>query len=335
MKKHAGESAPIQRCQVHKRRNVLDHLTDEQKPAVAKKLNAAYALEDYAAAKQALNMLHRELMDLNPSAARSLGEGMEETLTVHRLHVPPQLRKTLASTNVIESAFSIVEQVCKNVKRWHGGDQRERWVGSGLLVAQKQFRRVTGLQTDSGAHQRTGSAGAAQARSCQAEKGVVKWVTREPLLSTELRAFPQVRFGSASLVESVRFGGADGLDLQQGLQTVLDSVKQRADALEGVRQLYSTGPVSLHMYGDRFDRNAYTSLVDIALEEGQQLKCNFGTSEEREQALDALKTAKAIVVDITVLATLRLLDLTKVLSSQKFKFIIFPGHPAHTSRDVD
>jgi transposase-like protein len=146
VKKHAGESAAIQRCQVHKRRNVLDHLTDEQKPAVATKLNEAYALEDYAAAKLALNMLHRELMDLNPSAARSLGEGMEETLTVHRLHVPTQLRKTLASTNVIESAFSIVEQVCKNVKRWHGGDQRERWVGSGLLVAQNQFRRVTGYK---------------------------------------------------------------------------------------------------------------------------------------------------------------------------------------------
>ena len=144
VRKYAGESAPIQRCQVHKRRNVLDHLTDEQKPSVAKKLNAAYALEDYAAAKQALNALHRELMDLNPSAARSLGEGLEETLTVHRLHVPPQLRKTLASTNVIESAFSIVERVCANVKRWHAGDQRERWVGSGLLVAEKQFRRVQG-----------------------------------------------------------------------------------------------------------------------------------------------------------------------------------------------
>ena len=65
---------------------------------------------------------------------------------MHRLHVPTQLRKTLASTNVIESAFSIVEQVCRNVKRWHGGDQRERWVGSGLLVAEKQFRRVTGLR---------------------------------------------------------------------------------------------------------------------------------------------------------------------------------------------
>jgi putative transposase len=146
VKKHPGESAAIQRSQVHKRRNVPDHLTDEQKPGVAKKLNAAYALEDYAAAKQALNVVHRELMDLNPSAARTLGEGLEEMLTVHRLHLPKQLRKTMASTNVIESAFSIVEHVCRNVKRWHGGDQRERWVGSGLMVAEKQFRRITGYK---------------------------------------------------------------------------------------------------------------------------------------------------------------------------------------------
>ncbi len=144
VKNHAGEAAQIQRCQVHKRRNVLDHLPEDQKPLVATRLNAAYALEDYEAAKQALQGLHRELMDLNPSAARSLGEGMEETLTVHRLRVPLQLRMTLANTNVIESAFSVVERVCSNVKRWHGGDQRERWVGSGLLVAEKQFRSVKG-----------------------------------------------------------------------------------------------------------------------------------------------------------------------------------------------
>jgi transposase-like protein len=144
VKKYAGESAPIQRCQVHKRRNVLDHVTDENKPLIARKLNAAYAMEDYTAARQALDGLHRELMHLNPSAARSLAEGLEETLTVHRLHVPQQLRMTLASTNVIESAFSIVETVCRNVKRWHGGDQRERWIGSGLLIAQKQFRRARG-----------------------------------------------------------------------------------------------------------------------------------------------------------------------------------------------
>lgn len=146
VKKYAGKAAVIQRCQVHKRRNVLDHLREEQQPSVAKKLNAAYAMEDHAAAKLALTQLHRDLMDLNPSAARSLEEGLEETLTVHRLHLPSRLRKTLASTNVIESAFSIVERVCSNVKRWHGGDQRERWVGSGLLVAEKQFRRVQGYK---------------------------------------------------------------------------------------------------------------------------------------------------------------------------------------------
>jgi putative transposase len=146
VKKYAGDTAPIQRCQVHKRRNVLDHLAEEHQPAVARKLNAAYAEEDHATAQRMLDQLHRELMDLNPSAARSLGEGLEETLTVHRLHLPPRLRQTLASTNPIESAFSIVERVCANVKRWHGGDQRERWVGSGLLVAEKQFRRIQGYK---------------------------------------------------------------------------------------------------------------------------------------------------------------------------------------------
>jgi putative transposase len=113
VKTHAGDSALIQRCQVHKRRNVLDHLPEDQKPLVAQKLNAAYAMDNYEAAKLALNKLHRELMDFNPSAARSLAEGMEETLTVHKLQIPPQLRQTLASTNVIESAFSVVEKVCR------------------------------------------------------------------------------------------------------------------------------------------------------------------------------------------------------------------------------
>jgi putative transposase len=78
VKNHAGESALIQRCQVHKRRNVLDHLPEDQKTLVAAKLNAAYVMENYDAAKQALNGLHRELMDLNPSAARSLAEGWKK-----------------------------------------------------------------------------------------------------------------------------------------------------------------------------------------------------------------------------------------------------------------
>src|SRR5258707_15719589 len=99
---------------------------------------------EYDDAKRALERLHRELMDINPSAARRLEEGMEETLTVHKLRVPDQLRSTLCCTNVIESAFSIAETVCRNVKRWRDGDHIERWVGSGLLVAERQFRRVIG-----------------------------------------------------------------------------------------------------------------------------------------------------------------------------------------------
>lgn len=146
VRRHAGEAAFIQRCQVHKRRNVIDHLPEEHKQAVKKKMQNAYAMTAYVEAKPALERLHRELMDLNPSAARSLAEGMEETLTVHRLGIPHKLRRSLASTNVIESAFSIVETVCRNVKRWRDGDQIERWVGSGLLVAERQFRKVQGYQ---------------------------------------------------------------------------------------------------------------------------------------------------------------------------------------------
>ena len=109
-----------------------------------RKLQNAYALAENADAKSTLEKLHRKLMELNPSAARSLEEGIEEIITVHKLRVPDQLRRTLSSTNVIESAFSIVETVCRNVKRWRQGDQIERWVGSGLLVAEQQFRKVIG-----------------------------------------------------------------------------------------------------------------------------------------------------------------------------------------------
>jgi len=146
VRRHAGEAAFIQRCQVHKKRNVVDHLPEEHKADVRRKLQNAYAMVDYADAKRALERLHHELMHLNPSAARSLEEGFEETLTVHKLRVPDQLRRTLSCTNVIESAFSIVETVCRNVKRWREGDQIERWVGSGLLVAEQQFRKVIGYR---------------------------------------------------------------------------------------------------------------------------------------------------------------------------------------------
>jgi putative transposase len=146
VRRHAGEAAFIQRCQVHKKRNVVDHLPEEHKAGVRRKLQNAYSMADYGDAKRALERLHHELMHLNPSAARSLEEGLEETLTVHKLRVPDQLRRTLSCTNVIESAFSIVETVCRNVKRWRDGDQIERWVGSGLLVAEQQFRKVIGYR---------------------------------------------------------------------------------------------------------------------------------------------------------------------------------------------
>jgi transposase-like protein len=142
VRRHAGEAAFIQRCQVHKKRNVIGHLPEEHQADVKRKIQNAYAMVDYGEAKRALDRLHRELMDINPSAARSLEEGLEETLTVHKLRVPEQLRRTLSSTNVI--AFSIVETVCRNVKRWRDGDQIERWVGSGLVVAERQFRKVIG-----------------------------------------------------------------------------------------------------------------------------------------------------------------------------------------------
>jgi transposase-like protein len=146
VRRHAGESAFIQRCQVHKKRNVADHLPEEHKADVRRKLQNAYSMAHYEDAKRALERLHLELMHLNPSAARSLEEGLEETLTVHKLRVPDQLRRTLSCTNVIESAFSIVETVCRNVKRWRDGDQIERWVGSGLLIAEQQFRKVIGFR---------------------------------------------------------------------------------------------------------------------------------------------------------------------------------------------
>ena len=142
----AGKAAVVQRCQVHKIRNVIEHLTEEHRGHVRQKLHCAYGMREYADARRGLDLLLRELMDLNPSAAKSLEEGMEETLAVHRLRVPPTLRTSLASTNLIESAFSVVETVCRNVKRWQGGDQHLRWVGSGLLYAESRWNRVHGYR---------------------------------------------------------------------------------------------------------------------------------------------------------------------------------------------
>jgi putative transposase len=146
VRRHAGEAALIQRCQIHKRRNVLDQLPDECQSGIERKLLAAYAMLGEADARRALDQVHRELERINPSAARSLDEGREETLTVHKLKMPEMLRKSLASTNIIESAFSVAEELCRRVKRWREGDHRERWAGSALLLAESKFRRVKGYR---------------------------------------------------------------------------------------------------------------------------------------------------------------------------------------------
>jgi putative transposase len=145
--KMAGKCAVIQGCQVHKIRNVVEHLTQEHQMSVRIKLRNAYQMRDYADAKRALDSLLHQLMHLNPSAARSLEEGMQETLTMQRLRVPSKLRVSLASTNMIESAFSSVETICRNVKRWYGGDQYLRWIASALLLwAESRWHRIHGYR---------------------------------------------------------------------------------------------------------------------------------------------------------------------------------------------
>ena len=93
-----------------------------------------------------LATVQRQLERLNPSAARSLREGLEETLTVHRLGVGEALRKTLSTTNPIESCLSMVRAVTSRIKQWRRGDMRQRWVAVSLLEAERRFRRVRGYR---------------------------------------------------------------------------------------------------------------------------------------------------------------------------------------------
>jgi len=103
-------------------------------------------MAEYTVAKAELGKVFRQLERINPSAARSLEEGMEETLTVHRLGAGGLLRRSLVSANPIESCFSIVEKVAGNVKRWRAGNQALRWTATGLLEAEKTFRKVKGYR---------------------------------------------------------------------------------------------------------------------------------------------------------------------------------------------
>ena len=141
-----GHECPVQRCQIHKRRNVVDHLSKEYQRSVDQRLRTAYAMNDYDQAMKQLLKTVTWLDRINPSAANSLREGLEETLTLHRLGLPEGIRKSLQSTNLIESAFSVAQTVTGRVKRWRGGDMRLRWMASGLLAAEQKFRKIRGYQ---------------------------------------------------------------------------------------------------------------------------------------------------------------------------------------------
>jgi transposase-like protein len=138
-----GEVALVQRCQIHKLRNVLDHLPERQRPWVKAILQRAYR-SDGAMAKRLLQDLARRLDPDYPSAAESVREGLDETLTVLGLGLSDRLRQSLATTNAAESLISRTRHVKRNVKRWRGGRMVLRWVAAGVLEAAKGFRRLKG-----------------------------------------------------------------------------------------------------------------------------------------------------------------------------------------------
>jgi putative transposase len=134
----------IQRCQLHKLRNVTDRLPDAVASTAAKRMRAAYRNPDPLVAQADLEALARELDRSHPGAAASLREGLAETLTIGRLGVPPTLARTLRSTNSIESMIEICRDHAVNVKRWRDGQMVLRWIAAGMSEAAKQFRRVNG-----------------------------------------------------------------------------------------------------------------------------------------------------------------------------------------------
>ena len=139
-----GKRALIQRCLLHKERNILDYLPKTMHAEVRRRLRAALGLKDAERAKESLVGVQNWLRSISDSAADSLKEGLEECLTVHRLGVTGPLRKTLQTTNPIESAFDFVRTLTNRVKRWTGSSMILRWVGTGLTKAEQQFRRVKG-----------------------------------------------------------------------------------------------------------------------------------------------------------------------------------------------
>lgn len=137
-----GQWALIQRCQVHKLRNVAEHLPQNKRAWVKAAMNRAWSRATVAAARGKLKDLASQMEDQHPSAARSILEGLDETLTVIGLGVGLSLSKTLRTTNPIENLQGTLKRVSRNVKRWRGGSMALRWGVSALVEAQKKFRRV-------------------------------------------------------------------------------------------------------------------------------------------------------------------------------------------------
>ncbi len=142
-----GEYAEIQRCQWHKRENVVSYLSEADQGRYRRRLQQAYEQESYAEAKAGLLHLHQELLRVNRSAANSLMEGLEQTLTLHRLGVFVELGKSLKTTNCIENLNSRLGKYLSRVKYWKTSDQRHRWVALGLLEVEQRMRKITGYRS--------------------------------------------------------------------------------------------------------------------------------------------------------------------------------------------
>jgi transposase-like protein len=137
-----GGHTPIQRCQVHKARNILERLPKHLHATVRKALRQAWELADADKAEKLMRNLARRLEKEAPGVAGSILEGLDEILTVTRLGLPDDLRRSLACTNVIENMMGTVRRVTRNVKRWQDASMALRWTAAGMLEAKKGFRRL-------------------------------------------------------------------------------------------------------------------------------------------------------------------------------------------------
>jgi transposase-like protein len=140
-----GSSAKIQRCQVHKTRNVRDHVPEARKAYVSGQMREAYTSWSAKVAKKRLLQL-ASWLDKNgeDAAAESLREGLDETLTVLKLDLPARLCRTFSTTNSVENMNGTIRRITRNVKRWRGDTMIRRWVALALVEAQRKFRRVKG-----------------------------------------------------------------------------------------------------------------------------------------------------------------------------------------------